>query len=41
LPSRQVEKGNVFVVGDNRGIEIENHYLGQTPRARIMGGPLW
>ena len=41
LPPRRVEKGNVFVVGDNRGIDIEHHYLGQTDRARIIGGPLW
>jgi hypothetical protein len=41
LSSRRVEKGNVFVVGDNRGIDIENHYLGQTARERIIGGPLW
>ena len=41
LPPRRVDKGNVFVVGDNRGVAIENHYLGQTSRARIIGGPLW
>jgi signal peptidase I len=41
LPPRRVEKGNVFVVGDNRGVDIENHYLGQTSRARIIGGPVW
>jgi signal peptidase I len=41
LPSRRVEQGNVFVVGDNRGGDLENHYLGETARARIIGGPLW
>jgi predicted RecA/RadA family phage recombinase len=41
LPARRVEKGNVFVVGDNRGVAIENHELGQTSRGRIIGGPLW
>ena len=41
LPARLVEKGNVFVVGDNRGVAIENHDLGQTSRGRIIGGPLW
>lgn len=41
LSPRRVETGNVFVVGDNRGIDIENHYLGQTAKARIIGGPLW
>ncbi len=41
LPARRVEEGNIFVVGDNRGVAIENHYLGQTSRTRIIGGPLW
>jgi hypothetical protein len=41
LPARRVEKGNVFVVGDNRGVAIENHELGQTSRGRIIGTPLW
>lgn len=41
LPPRRVEKGNVFVVGDNRGVPMDNHYLGQTSRGRIIGGPLW
>ncbi len=41
LPPRSVEKGCVFVVGDNRGVAVENHSLGQASRQRITGGPLW
>jgi signal peptidase I len=41
LPSRRVEKGCVYVVGDNRSMPIENHYFGQTSKNRVMGGPLW
>ena len=41
LPSRRVEKDCVYVVGDNRSMPIENHYFGQTSKARVMGGPLW
>lgn len=41
LPPRRVERGNIFVVGDNRGVALENHYFGQTSRKRIIGGPLW
>jgi signal peptidase I len=41
LPPRKVERGNVYVVGDNRGVPMDHHYLGQTPRGRIIGGPLW
>ena len=41
LPPRQVEKGFVYVVGDNRSMPIENHHFGQTSKSRIMGVPLW
>lgn len=41
LSPRQVEKDCVYVVGDNRGMPMENHYFGQTPAKRIMGVPLW
>jgi len=41
LVSRRVEKGCVYVVGDNRSMPIENHHLGQTSKIRVMGGPLW
>jgi signal peptidase I len=41
LPPRQVEKGNVYVVGDNRSMPIEQHMFGQTAVNRIVGTPLW
>ncbi len=28
LPPRQVEKGNVYVVGDNRNMPMETHHFG-------------
>ncbi len=41
LPPREVKKNRVYVVGDNRDIEIGRHDFGQTPISRIIGGPLW
>jgi signal peptidase I len=41
LPPRQVKKGHVYVVGDNRNMPMENHTFGQTPKERIIGVPLW
>jgi signal peptidase I len=41
LPPRRVEKGCVYLVGDNRGTPIHEHYFGQTPVRRVAGGPLW
>jgi signal peptidase I len=41
LPPRTVEKGSVYVVGDNRDMSIENHHFGQTSIKRIVGVPLW
>ncbi len=41
LPSRRVEKGCVYVVGDNRSMPIDNHHFGQTSKTRIVGVPLW
>ena len=41
LPPRKVEKGNVYVVGDNRSMPIEQHMFGQTAVSRIVGTPLW
>jgi signal peptidase I len=41
LAPRTVEPGNVYVVGDNRGVPIDAHHFGQTPSARIVGVPLW
>ena len=41
LAPRTVEKGNVYVVGDNRTMPIKNHIFGQTSKKRIVGVPLW
>jgi signal peptidase I len=41
LPPREVEKGNAYVVGDNRNMPMENHHFGQTSVKRIVGVPLW
>jgi len=41
LPPRQVDKGSVYVVGDNRNMPMESHYFGQTSLSRIVGVPLW
>ena len=41
LPPREVEKGNVYLVGDNRNVPMERHDFGQTSIRRIIGAPLW
>ena len=41
LAPRLVEAGNVYVVGDNRGMPMASHLFGQTSLNRIVGGPLW
>lgn len=41
LPPRRVERGHVYVVGDNRTMPMEAHDFGQTPTTRMMGTPLW
>lgn len=41
LPERTVQKGNVYVIGDNRSMPIETHEFGETSIKRIAGGPLW
>ena len=41
LPPRTVEKGNVYVIGDNRNMPMRNHVFGQTSKKRIVGVPLW
>lgn len=41
LPPRTVKPGFVYVVGDNRDVEIDRHIFGQTPLNRIIGRPLW
>lgn len=41
LPLRTVEKGKVYVVGDNRDMPVNNHVFGQTEINRIVGVALW
>jgi signal peptidase I len=41
LPPRRVEKGQIYVVGDNRSMPIEGHDFGQTSLRRVVGTPLW
>jgi signal peptidase I len=41
LSSRMVDKGHVYVVGDNRSVSINIHQFGQTSTDRIIGAPLW
>jgi signal peptidase I len=41
LSPRQVEQGSVYVVGDNRSMDIEDHHFGQASIKRIVGVPLW
>jgi hypothetical protein len=36
-----VEKGCLYVIGDNRSMPIEEHLFGQTRIERIVGSPLW
>ena len=41
LKPRLIEKGAVYVLGDNRSVPVGNHYFGQTSIKRIEGVPLW
>ena len=41
LPARVVKPGHVYLVGDNRGVPMDQHDFGQTPIHRIIGVPLW
>lgn len=41
LTARVVKPGYVYLVGDNRGVPIDQHDFGQTPIKRIIGAPLW
>ena len=41
LEPRTVDKGKVYVVGDNRNQPIDSHQFGQTSIIRIQGAPLW
>ncbi len=41
LDKVEVPENNVYVVGDNRGMPLENHDFGYTTQKRIAGYPLW
>ena len=41
LTPRQVEKGCVYVVGDNRNMPMENHVFGQVEVKRVVGRVVW
>lgn len=41
LAPRTVEPGKVYVVGDNRTVQMDRHHFGQVEQERIMGGVLW
>ena len=41
LAPRKVEPGKVYVVGDNRGVALDRHHMGQVEVKRIMGSVLW
>ena len=41
LAPRTVNKGHVYVVGDNRSVSIDIARFGQTSTDRIVGVPLW
>jgi len=41
LSPRQVKRGFVYVVGDNRNVPMEQHNFGQASLERILGAPLW
>lgn len=41
LSPRQVKRGFVYVVGDNRNVPMEQHNFGQASLERILGVPLW
>jgi signal peptidase I len=41
MPPVKVREGNVYVIGDNRAVSIDDHVFGQTSIKRVMGGPIW
>lgn len=41
MEPRKVKDDYIFVAGDNRDMDISRHKLGQTPKSRIAGVPLW
>jgi signal peptidase I len=41
LTRREVPKGKIFVLGDNRSMPIQNHMGGMIDRDRLAGIPIW
>ena len=41
LSRREVPKGKIFVLGDNRSMPIQNHMGGMIDRDRLAGVPIW
>lgn len=41
LPKRIVPEGEVYLVGDNRAMPMEQHIFGHVDARRIVGTPLW
>ena len=41
MSMREVPAGEVYLVGDNRSMPMENHLFGHVTMDRIVGTPLW
>lgn len=41
LRTRKVEGDNIYVVGDNRSMPMEDHVFGNAEVKRVKGAPLW
>lgn len=41
LPEREVEKGKIYVIGDNRSMPMERHSFGAVKLKRLYGAPAW
>ncbi len=41
MPPRVVPEGEIYVIGDNRAMPIEQHRFGHVSIKRIIGAPLW
>lgn len=41
LEPRIVHLGHIYVVGDNRSVNIDTHMFGEVDQKRLLGVPLW
>jgi signal peptidase I len=41
LKPRKVRPGRLYVVGDNRGVPMNQHHFGQVNSSRILGKVIW